>query len=92
MRPALLSEAAYAATLAREISLAEPEDALKWERVHPAPESYDFSEGDRVVDFVARHGMRVRGHTLAWHRSESEVADGGKIYFHRAGGISPRPH
>jgi endo-1,4-beta-xylanase len=68
VRPALLSEAAYADTLAREFNMVEPEDALKWEVVHPTEESYDFSQGDQVIDFAGRHGMKVRGHTLVWHR------------------------
>jgi len=68
VRPAQLSEAAYASTLAREFNMLEPEDALKWEVVHPEPASFDFSQADRIVDFATRHGMKVRGHTLAWHR------------------------
>jgi endo-1,4-beta-xylanase len=68
VRPAQLSEPAYAATLAREFNMVEPEDALKWEVVHPAPEAFDFFQGDQVVDFAMRHGMKVRGHTLVWHR------------------------
>src|SRR5208282_5767501 len=68
VRPAQLSEAAYASTLAREFNLLEPEDALKWEVVHPEPQSFDFSQGDQVVDFAYRNGMSVRGHTLVWHR------------------------
>jgi len=68
VRPAQFSEAAYASTLAREFNLLEPEDALKWEVVHPEPQSFDFSQGDQVVDFAFRHGMSVRGHTLVWHR------------------------
>ena len=68
VRPAQLSEAAYAATLAREFNMVEPEDALKWEVVHPGPQSFDFSQADQVVDFAIRHGMKVRGHTLVWHR------------------------
>ncbi len=68
VRPAQLSEAAYASTLAREFDMVEPEDALKWEVVHPARESFDFSQGDQIVDFASRHNMKVRGHTLVWHR------------------------
>lgn len=68
VRPAQLSEAAYAATLAREFNMVEPEDALKWEVVHPERESFDFSLADQVVDFAMRHDMKVRGHTLVWHR------------------------
>ena len=68
VRPPALSEPAYASTLAREFNMLEPEDALKWEVVHPERQSYDFSQADQIVDFAARHGMKVRGHTLVWHR------------------------
>ncbi|MFZ0562346.1 MAG: endo-1,4-beta-xylanase [Terriglobales bacterium] len=78
VRPAQLSEAPYAATLAREFNMVEPEDALKWEVVHPGPGSYDFSQGDQVVDFATRHGMKVRGHTLVWHRQNPKWLTEGK--------------
>lgn len=68
VRSSQLSEAAYSSTLAREFNMLEPEDALKWEVVHPEPGSYDFSQADRIVDFAVRHGMKIRGHTLVWHR------------------------
>ncbi len=78
VRPAQLSEAAYASTLAREFNMVEPEDALKWEVVHPEPESFDFSQGDQIVDFAMRHGMKVRGHTLVWHRQNPRWLTEGK--------------
>ncbi|MFI5101825.1 MAG: endo-1,4-beta-xylanase, partial [Terriglobales bacterium] len=68
VRPTQLSEGAYASTLAREFNMVEPEDALKWEVVHPARQSFDFSQADQIVDFAVRHDMKVRGHTLVWHR------------------------
>ena len=68
VRPQRLSEPAYAAILAREFNLAEAEDAMKWEVVHPSQEIYDFSLADRVVAFANEHQMKVRGHTLVWHR------------------------
>jgi endo-1,4-beta-xylanase len=68
VRPAHLSESAYASTLAREFNMLEPEDVLKWEVVHPERQSFDFSQGDQIVDFASRHGMKVRGHTLVWHQ------------------------
>jgi endo-1,4-beta-xylanase len=55
VRPAQLSEAAYASTLAREFNMVEPEDALKWEVVHPDAGIFDFSQADQIVDFAARH-------------------------------------
>lgn len=77
VRPAHLSEAAYASTLAREFNMLEPEDALKWEVVHPQPEVFDFLQADQVVDFATRHGMKIRGHTLVWHQQNPKwLADG----------------
>jgi endo-1,4-beta-xylanase len=78
VRPAQLSEAAYASTLAREFNMLEPEDALKWETVHPEPQSFDFSQADQIVDFATRHGMKVRGHTLVWHQQNSKWLTEGK--------------
>ena len=77
VRPAQLSEAAYTSTLAREFNMVEPEDALKWEVVHPEPQRFDFSQADQVVDFARQHDMKVRGHTLVWHRQNPPwLADG----------------
>ncbi len=68
VRPAHLSESAYAATMAREFNMVEPEDALKWEVLRPDAQTFDFLQADQVLDFAARHNMKVRGHTLVWHR------------------------
>ncbi len=68
VRPAQFSEPAYASTLAREFNMLEPEDALKWEVLRPDPQTFNFTQADQVVDFAARHNMKVRGHTLVWHR------------------------
>jgi len=78
VRPAQLSEVAYASTLAREFNMVEPEDALKWEVVHPERASFDFSQADQIVDFATRHSMKVRGHTLAWHRQNPKWLTEGK--------------
>ena len=78
VRPAQLSEAAYASTLAREFNTLEPEDALKWEVVHSERQSFDFSQADQIVDFASRHDMKVRGHTLVWHRQNPKWLTEGK--------------
>lgn len=44
-----------------------PENALKWESVHPKPDAYDFEAADRYVDFGERNHMAIIGHTLVWH-------------------------
>jgi endo-1,4-beta-xylanase len=68
VRPAQLAEPLYAGTLASEFNMLEPEDALKWEVLRPDPESFDFSQADKAVQFALRHNMKMRGHTLVWHR------------------------
>src|SRR5260370_21630252 len=57
VRPAQLSEAAYASTLAREFNILEPEDVLKWQTLHPAPQTFDFSQRDEIVDSATRHAI-----------------------------------
>ena len=77
VRPAQLSEKAYSSTLAREFNMLEPEDVLKWEVVHPEPQSFDFSQADQIMIFATRHGFKVRGHTLVWHQQNPKwLTDG----------------
>ena len=44
-----------------------PENALKWDAVHPTPDGYDFTEADRYVEFGEKNHMTIVGHTLVWH-------------------------
>jgi len=53
--------------IARQFSSISPENALKWENLHPRSDGYDFTLADRYVDFGERHRMFVIGHTLVWH-------------------------
>jgi GH35 family endo-1,4-beta-xylanase len=82
VRPAQLSEEAYASTLAREFNMLEPEDALKWEEVHPEQQSFDFSQADQVVEFAIRNKMKVRGHTLVWHHQNPKWLSQGNFTSH----------
>ena len=40
---------------------------MKWNDIHPEPETYNFAEGDWNVDFAQKNGMRVHGHNLCWN-------------------------
>jgi len=46
-----------------------PENALKWDSVHPRPgtNGYNFAAADAYVAFGEKHHMLIVGHTLAWH-------------------------
>jgi endo-1,4-beta-xylanase len=66
---ALQREADYLRTLATQFNLIEPENVMKWETLHPAPDRYDFRAGDRLVAFARANHMAVRGHTLVWRNA-----------------------
>src|SRR5580693_488503 len=72
VRPSMLSEAAYSATLAREYNMVEPEDAMKWWTVRHEAGEFNFREGDAIVRFAQVHGMKVRGHCLVWDHDNPE--------------------
>jgi endo-1,4-beta-xylanase len=44
-----------------------PDNALKWERIHPQPDKYDFKLADQYVAFGQEHHMFIVGHNLVWH-------------------------
>jgi endo-1,4-beta-xylanase len=72
VRPAELSEPAYASTLARQFNMVEAEDAMKWSVLRPNANTYDFRQGDEMVRFAQLHGMKVRGHCLLWGRNNPD--------------------
>ncbi|NBC65835.1 MAG: 1,4-beta-xylanase, partial [Bacteroidetes bacterium] len=49
-----------------------PENLLKWERVHPNPDEYNFGPADTFIEFGEENEMFIVGHTLVWH---SQVPD-----------------
>ena len=56
-----------AALAKRHFNTITPENVLKWEVVHPQPDSYSFTASDRYMEFGERNGMFIIGHTLVWH-------------------------
>jgi endo-1,4-beta-xylanase len=66
----------YRDVLSREYNALTPENAMKWDTIHPAPDRYHFGPADAIVDFADRNGMVVRGHNLVWYRQVPDwVAD-----------------
>lgn len=44
-----------------------PENDLKWEKIHPRRNGYDFLNADAYVNLGVKNKMFVIGHTLVWH-------------------------
>jgi endo-1,4-beta-xylanase len=69
------------AIVTREFDSTTPENLLKWEKVHPGPDRYDFGPADRFVELGRSHGMFVVGHVLVWHQQTPTwvfTGEGGK--------------
>src|SRR5262249_13234202 len=52
---------------ANQFSPVTPGNEMKWQVVEPTQGVFDWSGGDRLVQFAQANGMLVRGHTLMWH-------------------------
>lgn len=62
------SEARALPLLKKHFSSISPENGLKWVKVHPEPERFDFEFGDRYVELGKSLDAFVVGHTLVWHQ------------------------
>jgi endo-1,4-beta-xylanase len=65
----LAADPTYRDVVARQAGIVVPENALKWQTIHPEPERYDFAPADTVAAFAGAHDQRMRGHTFCWHRA-----------------------
>jgi endo-1,4-beta-xylanase len=57
----------FAEFVTQNFSLLTPGNELKWPRLHPTPDTYNFSDADWMVNFCQSHGMLVHGHNLCWN-------------------------
>ena len=53
--------------ITRHFNSITPENVLKWESVHPQPDTYNFAGPDAYVAFGEKYKMFIIGHTLVWH-------------------------
>src|SRR6185436_6500883 len=61
------NETPYRDTLGREFNMLVAENAMKFDALHPAQNTYNFTDADALVDYAELNGMAVRGHVLIWH-------------------------
>lgn len=74
-----LTQTDFTTVLAREFSQLQPENDMKWDTIHPAPNTYAFRNGDGLVAFAAANNMKVRGHVLVWHNQNPSWLTGGNF-------------
>lgn len=62
-----LDQSDKASLISSNFNMVVAENCMKFDAIHPSRNSYSFGGPDGLVDFAARNGMAVRGHTLVWH-------------------------
>ena len=62
-------ESLYQATLKTQFNSVTDEWSMKWDAIHPAQDTYTFTDADYIVDFAMANQMAVRGHSLVWHEA-----------------------
>jgi endo-1,4-beta-xylanase len=73
------NEAIYGDTLRREFNLLVGENAFKFDALHPARTTFNFTDADALVAFAQANGMAIRGHTLVWHNQIPAWLTGGSF-------------
>lgn len=58
----------HADLLAQHFNSITAENEMKFESVQPTEGSFTYGPADEMVAFARQHGMKMRGHTLVWHR------------------------
>ena len=63
------SNETFKEVLLEEFNSITAENDMKMANMFTGPDTYDFSDGDVIVDYAIEHGLRVHGHALIWHNS-----------------------
>jgi endo-1,4-beta-xylanase len=58
---------AYTLLVKNQANIVVAENAMKWGALRPAPDTFDFTQADKLMRFAALAGQKVRGHNLCWH-------------------------
>lgn len=58
---------AYQASIKTQYDIVTPENCMKPQPIHPSEDTYNFKITDAMVDWCQANGLKVWGHTLAWH-------------------------
>src|SRR5918997_1083639 len=65
-----LGDATYVGILNREFTMVTAENEMKIDATEPTQGQFTYTNADRIVSHARANGMRVRGHTLAWHSQQ----------------------
>lgn len=58
---------AYQHSIRTQYDIVTPENCMKPQPIHPTEDTYNFKTTDAMVEWCKQNGLKVWGHTLAWH-------------------------
>ena len=62
------NNARYIEVVTKEFNSITAENAMKFRALHPAENTYQWTDADFLVDFAQKNGKRLHGHTLNWYQ------------------------
>ncbi|GIE16262.1 beta-xylanase [Paractinoplanes ferrugineus] len=65
-----LSDSGFLTIANREFDMMTAVNEMKPDATEPSRGQFNFTRGDAIYNWAVQHGMRVRGHTLAWHAQQ----------------------
>jgi endo-1,4-beta-xylanase len=65
-----LNDSVYTSILNTEFNSVTAENEMKIDALEPQQNQFNWGTADSMVNYARSRGMRVRGHTLAWHSQQ----------------------
>ncbi|MBO0926228.1 endo-1,4-beta-xylanase [Cellulomonas sp. zg-ZUI199] len=65
-----MNDSTYMGIVDREFDMITAENEMKMDATEPNRNQFNFTNGDRIVNYALGKGKRVRGHTLGWHAQQ----------------------
>jgi endo-1,4-beta-xylanase len=65
-----LSDGTYSSIANREFNMITAENEMKADATEPSQNQFNFSSGDRILNWAKQNGKQVRGHALAWYSQQ----------------------
>jgi endo-1,4-beta-xylanase len=65
-----MGDSTYTTIAGREFNMITAENEMKPDATQPQRGVFNFNAGDQIYNWATQRGLKVRGHTLAWHAQQ----------------------
>ncbi|MEH6679210.1 MAG: endo-1,4-beta-xylanase [Sediminicola sp.] len=70
--PQALQDSATVELIKEQFNSMTPENVMKMGPIHPEEKRYHWEQADMIANFARENGLKLRGHTLVWHRQTGD--------------------